>query len=76
MSYTPAARVPVNIERLDAERQLRGWTWGDMALRAGVTFKTLWSVRKTRSATPKTFDLLLLALETYQPRQYAEVLRA
>lgn len=76
MSYTPAARVPVNVERLDQERQLRGWTWGDMALRSRVTGKTLWSVRRTRSATPRTFNLLAEALAAHQPPRYAEVLRA
>lgn len=47
--------VKVNLQSVDRERHLRGWSRADLARHMGVTFKTVWEIYRTGQATSRVF---------------------
>jgi transcriptional regulator with XRE-family HTH domain len=55
--------VKVNLQAVDRERHLRGWSRADLARHMGVTFKTVWEIYRTGRATSRAFAKLAKAFE-------------
>ncbi len=64
-------RVPVNLERLDQERALRGWTKGQLAEAMGVVPETIRELYRSGEATAQTFGKLTVALDANPPSDTA-----
>jgi transcriptional regulator with XRE-family HTH domain len=67
-------RLPVDLERLDRERRLRGWTKLRLAEEMGVSQFTVNDIYSRGAAAPETFKKLTDALERSEPSELARSL--
>ena len=68
--------VEVDLQSLDRERRVRGWSKQDLAQRASLKPSTISEVYRTRSASIGTFAKIARAFEAHQPIEGADRLLA
>jgi transcriptional regulator with XRE-family HTH domain len=63
----PYTSIRINPARLDWERNIRGWSKGELARRAGINAGGLSRILRTGSCHPRTLTKLAAALEQQEP---------
>lgn len=62
-----ADRVKLNLEALDGERSIRGWSQDELAKRADLTANTIYNAYRSGWTSLRTFVRISIALDPDNP---------